>query len=111
MLKSITDVAFLILREDASSLLSMTDMETNHLYISIKHKHISFAWHKHPLAMENYFLIHRWNSQDIPYALHTELALPTIHWSFVHPSIRSTEGLLRGSPGGSVSKEVRETIK
>lgn len=111
MLGIIIDVEFLILKEKVLSLLSMKDMVTNKLDISIQDGHITFSGSKQPLAMENYFLMHRWNTRDLLYAFYTGKALRTIHRSFGHPSISSTEGLLRRTSGGKLTKEVRNTIE
>lgn len=48
----------LVIRDDISTLLWMNDMVGNGLDISIKGGYVSLRERRHPLAMDNYFLIH-----------------------------------------------------
>lgn len=69
-------------------------MVTDDLDISIEMKHVTFSGRQKPLAMQNYFLIHRWMAGDLSYALCSEQELWTITRYFWHPSTRATEGLI-----------------
>lgn len=60
--------------------------------------------------MKNYSLIHRWRPSNFPCAFYTEEDLRTIHRSFGHPSVQSTEGLLKLVTGLTLSREGRDTI-
>lgn len=60
------DVQFLMITEDIPSLLSMKDVVENGLEISIQGIFVSLGLKCHKLAMENYFLIHRWSLEPLP---------------------------------------------
>lgn len=64
----------------------MRDMLRHGLEISIQKREVSFQNLRHPLAMENYFLVHRWQKESIPFILYTEGELRTLHRTFGHPS-------------------------
>lgn len=66
----IIDVYFLFISEDIPTLLSRKDLVDNGSDVSIKGWYVSLKEGRHPLAMENYFPVHRWNPTDIPYALY-----------------------------------------
>lgn len=102
----VIDVDFVIINEEVPSLLSMKDMYTNGLDLSIQGRYVSLANRRHKLAFENFFLIHRWSTRDMPYALYTETDLRRIHRGFGHPSVKSTEKLLRRASIGQLPKSV-----
>lgn len=90
--------------------MSMKDMVTNGLDLSLQNQHISFGKRTQKLAMENFFLIHRWSKEEMPYALYTEGELAKIHRNFGHPSVKSTEGLLKRAGGGKIGNDLRDAI-
>lgn len=68
MLKIITDVYFLILKEDVITFVSMKNMVINKLHISIQRRYICFAGRRPRLAMENFFHIHRCDLNYLSYS-------------------------------------------
>lgn len=107
----VIDVEFIVLEESVPTLMSMKDMISNGLHISIQHKYICFGMKKQALKFENYFLIHKWSPADLQYALYTEVELRKIHKSFGHPSITATEGLLRRAGRGILDIETKGMIQ
>lgn len=101
-LSIIIEVEFLILAEATPSLLSIKDMLMNNLDISILWRYISLGPRRYNLKVENYFLIHQWTPNYIPYALYTEDDLRRVHKTFRNPSIIATESLLKRAAGGSI---------
>lgn len=81
-------------------------MLENGLHISIQGRYVSLKGRLHPLSMENYFLIHRWSPNDIPYASYTESELQTLHRSFGHTSARALNSLLGRSSEAKIDKKV-----
>lgn len=74
--------------------------------ISTQGRYISLEIVRQDLAFENFFLIHRWKSADLPCALYTEADLRRIHSGFGHPSVKSTENILRRAATGHLYKNV-----
>lgn len=61
--------------------------------------------------MEEYFLIHRWKANNVPFSLHTEKDLRRIHRNFGHQSIKATTGLLKRVAEGRLNPSVKRTSK
>lgn len=105
------NVLFLILPSKTPALLSTRDMYVNGLDFSLQNKTITFEGRVQELIMDNYFLIHRWSPKDITTALYTEDELRTIHRTFGHPSITTTEKLLKRAQEKSLDNETRSNIR
>ena len=91
----IIDVDFAVLKGECPSLLSNKDMLQNNLDISLQGRYIHVGDRRQPLALENFFFIHKWSCNDTPYALFTEDELRKIHRGFGHPSVKASYHLLR----------------
>lgn len=104
-------VDFLVLAEAIPTLLSTKDMMDNDVDISLAHKRISYQGKHHPLALEDYFLIHRWQPADLPYAMHTCTELRHIHRSFGHPSVCAPMELLKRAQGDDLDPETRKSLR
>lgn len=89
-LELIIDVWFTVINQDVPTLLSMRDMVTNGLGISIQKCHVHFRGRVHQLGMRNFFLIHTWAPTDMPFVMYTKRELRTVHRTFGHPSIGAT---------------------
>lgn len=92
-------------------MFNMREMVTNILNISPQRRQISFAALMQNLSMENFFLIHRWQPQDLRYAFYKEQKLQTIHRSCGHPSVRYTGVLCKRASGGLLSLESKDAIQ
>lgn len=110
-LRKIIDVDFLLLDDAIPSLLLMRDMVKNGLDISLLKRHVSYGGRTHMLQMKNYFVIHTWEPEEIPFALYTEAELRSIHRNFGHPSIKSKEGLMCREIGGETDEESLRMIR
>lgn len=97
--------------EKVPTLLSMRDMIHNGLDLSLQDCMIKYAGKRKGLEMENYYLINRWTSEDMPLILYTEMELRAIHRNFEHPSIRATENLLKRAASRLVDAETLSAIK
>lgn len=69
---------------------------------------MSLRRRRHHLTMDNFFLIHRWYPEDMPYVLYTEEELRTLHQIFGHPSVRALQMFSERAIG---SKMERNTVK
>lgn len=110
-LKLVIDVQFRIVNEKVPSLLSNKDMIDNGLDISLQRKTISHGKQEQSLDFENYFLIHRWRSDDISYSMYTEKELRKLHRVFGHPSVRALTNLLRRADPRAMNPSVVEAVK
>lgn len=70
-------------------------MVYNNLDISLSDRCITHGGRYHPLRMEDYLLIYRWNPAELPYAMYKTSELRHIYRSFGHPSVLTTMNLLR----------------
>lgn len=68
-----------VLKKDTPTLLSMKYEIGDGLDISVQGRYASLRPGLHPLSMEDYFLIHRWEPVDTDFAFNTETELRTIH--------------------------------
>lgn len=110
-LRTVIDVDFLIIEDDFPTLLSMKYMVTNGLDISLQRRCMKLGKPTHPLSMENFFLIHRWDEEAVPHVLYTEQDLRRMHRGFGHPTIKSLERLLRSAEGGNMSKQLKSSLR
>ena len=102
------DVKFRIVNTKCPTLLSLKDMIQNGLDISIQERTISFKHKRQSLTFENYFLIHRWRSQDMSF--YTEPELKRLHRVFGHPSVTALKHLLRKADPEKFNTEVKEAL-
>jgi len=109
-LKLIVDVNFQIVNDNVPTLLCMKDMVQNGLDISIQKSEISYKHRKHPLILENYFLIHRWKPEDVSYSMYTEDELRKLHRSFGHPTVSAFKKVLKAARPDEMNSEVKEWI-
>lgn len=109
-LGAVMDVDFLIIVEYIPSLLSLRDMYKNGMDLSIQGRYISLCTRRQQLHFENFFLVHRWTSKDIPYVLYTEPDLRTIHRGFGNPSVKATENLLRRAASSELDKGTNDAM-
>lgn len=79
------DFEFLVVKLKVPTLLSIKDMMINGLDISLQKCHVSLAGMTHTLSRENYFLVHRWKKEYVPFELYTESEPIRIHAQFGHP--------------------------
>lgn len=88
--------------ERIPSFLSKKDMLQKDLDISLQENYIHIGTLRQPLALKNYFFIHRWSSMDTLYALYTDADLQKVHRGFGHPSARETYEVLKGISTGTL---------
>lgn len=62
------------------------------------------------LEFKNIFLIHRWYLSDVPYIFYTEADIRRIHRGFEHPSVKSTESMLRSAVCGKLDEMVNRSM-
>lgn len=62
--------------------------------IYIKCEYVTDGGKRQNMRFENFFLIHNWVANDLPYVLYTYEQLNPMHASFGHPSISATRNLL-----------------
>lgn len=110
-LKITISVLFLILKGEIPGLLSMRDMITNGLELSLQKATISFAGLHKDLELKNIFLVHNWNPDDMSYALYTESELRKIHRNFGHPSVNAMGNLLRRASQAEIDGTTRHCLK
>ena len=106
----ILDVKFAIVKRKVPSLLCMRDMKQTGLDISIQDELMKFRNLEHPLSMENYFLIHRWEPNEMSFVLYTEQELRKLHRTFGHPSVSAFMKVLRSARPDEMTKEVKDWI-
>lgn len=86
-------------------------MLDNDLDISIQDQVVSYKHLRHSLLLENYFLVHRWKTEDLSYSLYTETELRKLHRVFGHPSVSALSGLLKGARPEQMTPTVREALE
>ena len=93
---------FNITRARAPSLLSLRDMKSTGMEISIQRHRLVLGKRIQPLVFENDFLYHRWTrsemgcfEENVPFALYTIGELTKLHGSFWHPSLNALHNELR----------------
>lgn len=106
----VIDVKFQILKDNVPSLLSMKDMKENGLDFSIQDEVVRFKNAEQDLSMENYFLVHRWKSDDLNFALYTESELRKLHRVFGHTSVQALYNLLKRANPDEMESNVRKTL-
>lgn len=107
----VIDVRFLLLEGSVPTLLCLKDLYRNGLDISILRCKVICDGKEQDLELNNYFLVHNWQPNDMPFAYYTERELRTIHRTFGHPAVKTTEDLLRRAQGKELDLETRGAIK
>ena len=107
----VIDVRFRIMRDRCPSLLSLKDMISNGLDLSIQEKTISIGDEKQSLLFENDFLKHKWSPKDMDTALYTEDELRKLHKHFGHPSVHALHKLLRTANPDECGEDVRKALE
>lgn len=105
------DVDFMLVSGSIPSLLSLRDVYENGLDISLQRQMITFRDKCQKLDFDNFFLIHNWTPNDVPYSLYTEGELRKIHKVFGHPSVTAASGLIKRALGGNLDTKTRRIIE
>lgn len=101
-LSVVVDVNFPVLDQGISIIRSMKDMLENDLDISIQ---------GHPLVMDDFPLIYRRSSSDVPFQFYTEQELWIIYRIFKHLSVKTLEMLVRRANRNALDSETMSTIE
>ena len=96
---------------EVPTLLSLKDMLDNGLDISIQQKRIKYGDRHQELYLHNYFLIHKWAPDEVPFVFYTFKELQRIHTVFGHPSIKATRHLLRRAADRPLDRETKRSIQ
>lgn len=107
-LNLILDIDFVIMKDHCTSLLCNKDMINGGLDISIQGRFLCFGNRKQPLLLENYFFVHKWKADHMPYALYTRDELLKIHRGFGHPSVRATHSMLERAENRSLTEKLKK---
>lgn len=110
-LRLINDITFSILKDNFSSPLFNRDILVNELDSLLKGHYMHVGRHYQPLYLENFFFVHRYFSDDIPFALYTERDLRRIHRGSRHQSVRSTHKFLQRAGEDLIEKDTRNGLK
>lgn len=109
-LSLLTDVKFLLLLADGSTLLCMNNLIQNVLDISIQLQKLHLGSKSQPFSMENYFIEYSLQLENISFPLYTQEELRHINRVSGQHAIRPTKGLLRRAKGSAISDETRAAI-
>lgn len=107
----VLDIEFSILRESTPSLLCNKDLLENNLDISLQGGYLYIGERKQNLILDNYFFIHTWTADDLPFVLYTEAELGRIHRVFGHPSVAATYKLLRKASTKPLKRGLRRRLE
>lgn len=81
------------------------------LEISIQGCYNSLRPKRHPLSMEDYSLVHRWEWADTDFAYYIEKKWITLHRSFKQPLLNALDMLLRQSNGPTLDKTTVQFVE
>ena len=88
----------------------MKDMYSNGLDLSIQDKCMIYKERQHPLFMENYCLVHRWEP-DRNLCMYTEDEIRKLHKSFGHPTVNALSKTLKNARPNDMSPEYKNGSK
>lgn len=104
----ISDIDFHIIEDEVPTLLSLRDLKSTGIDMSIQQNCLMFMGKKQRLVHENDFLYYRW-SPDVALFSHAELL--KLHRSFGHPSVSALHRVLKRARPEEMSRDVREAIE
>ena len=107
----VIDVKFRILDTNCPNLLSLRDMKENGLDMSIQKNVITYKHKIQDLSVINDFLMHKWTTEDMEYALYTEKELKRLHRVFGHPSVVALQNLLKRANPDEFGPELRQALE
>lgn len=99
------DVSFLIISSDLPTFLSMKDMVTNGLALSIQGIYQSYRGYRKLLILSNLFLIYEREMEDMQFIIYYESDLKQLHHNFGHPSVRAIEALPKREKGDTLVRQ------
>ena len=106
-LNLVLDAKFCIVNTHIPTLLGMKDMLENDLDFSIKRRTMFHKHKKNQLALDNFFLLHRWDRGDITYSLYTESELHPLR----HTSVSALLNLLPRAHPDKLPKEAKDQVR
>lgn len=83
----VTGAYFLLVTEDAPTLLSVKHIPGNESDISLEVQYVSLKWYRYPPAVDKYLPTHLCSSNDVTYVLYMQSELELLHSVFKKPSV------------------------
>lgn len=109
-LDGILDVQFLVVKDNITTLSSMKEMLDNGLDSSIQERFVSLGNRRHSLATKIFFDSQVGTKRSALCFL-TKQELQTVHRTFIPPSVRLLERLLKRADRSSLDKETISALK